>query len=145
MLFLLKLLKKVLNISIIQRFYMLINKSAIMKRFHKDGIQVNILTLNIMDDVLEDILDAMVQSANNRGIKRIKPSNIHLLYQDIKENKIYQIYLKFMTTTLTSSKQRTNRIDTKDRTLGIMLLVPDFVCVNTTLLRCNSYHLKIKM
>ena len=145
MLFLLKLLKKVLNISIIQRFYMLINKSAIMKRFHKDGIQVNILTLNIMDDVLEDILDAMVQSANNRGIKRIKPSNIHLLYQDIKENKIYQIYLKFMTTTLTSSKQRTSRIDTKDRTLGIMLLAPDFVCVNTTLLRCNSYHLKIKM
>jgi hypothetical protein len=68
---------------------MLINKSAIMKRFHKDGIQVNILTLNIMDDVFEDILDAMVQSANIRGIKRIKPSNIHLLYQDIKENKIY--------------------------------------------------------
>lgn len=68
---------------------MLINKSAIMKKFHKDGIQVNILTLNIMDDIFEDILDAMVQSANNRGIKRIEPSNIHLLYQDIKENKIY--------------------------------------------------------
>ena len=88
-LFLLKLLKKVLNIPIIQGFIMLINKSAIMKRFHKDGIQVNILTLNIMDDIFGDILDAMVQSAHNRGIKRIKPSNLHLLYQDIKENKVY--------------------------------------------------------
>lgn len=42
-----------------------------------------------MDDVFKDILDAMVQSAQKRGIKRIKPSNLHLLYQDIKENKTY--------------------------------------------------------
>ncbi len=145
MLFLLKLLKKVLNIPIIQGFIMLINKSAIMKRFHKDGIQVNILTLNIMDDVFKDILDAMVQSAQNRGIKRIKPSNLHLLYQDIKENKVYQIYLKSMTTIQTNSRLRTKRKGTMDKTRGITLRVPVYVCGNITLHRQNSYPLKTRM
>ncbi len=81
---------------------MLINKSAIMKHFHKNGIQVNILTLNIIDEMFEDVLNDMVDTAKEKSIKRIKPGNLHKFYHCVKDDWLFQIYLKYTMTIQTT-------------------------------------------
>ena len=55
---------------------MLLNKTAIRKMFRDEGIQVNVLALNIVERLVRYIVDSMIIGAKFKKVKRVKPSNI---------------------------------------------------------------------
>jgi|TARA_R110000824_G_scaffold67838_8_gene175705 hypothetical protein len=60
----------------IWRDMMVLNKSAVRKLFNKDGVQVNVLALNYIDDWVHRAVLEMVGNAQSQNLKRIKPKNI---------------------------------------------------------------------
>jgi len=69
---------------------MVLNKSAVKKLFNRDGVQVNVLALNYIDEwAYKAVLD-MIESAQSQGLKRVKPKNISsvcpmLLWEPLKD------------------------------------------------------------
>jgi|TARA_R100000781_G_scaffold60709_3_gene38819 hypothetical protein len=60
----------------IWRDIMVLNKSAVKKLFNRDGVQVNVLALNYIDEwAYKAVLD-MIENAQSQGLKRVKPKNI---------------------------------------------------------------------
>ena len=55
---------------------MVLNKSAVKKLFNRDGVQVNVLALNYIDEWAYNAVLDMIDSARAKGIKRVKPANI---------------------------------------------------------------------
>ena len=55
---------------------MLLNKTAIRKMFHDEGIQVNVLALNIVERLVRYVIESMIIGAKFKKVKRAKPSNI---------------------------------------------------------------------
>tara|TARA_R100001086_G_C11670164_1_gene212680 strand:+ start:265 stop:564 length:300 start_codon:yes stop_codon:yes gene_type:complete len=58
------------------RRVMLLNKTAIKKMFHDEGIQVNVLALNIVERLVRYVIESMIIGAKFKKVKRVKPSNI---------------------------------------------------------------------
>ena len=63
---------------------MLLNKTAIRKIFHDEGIQVNVLTLNVIEKLVRYVVDSMIIGAKFKKVKRVKPGNI----QEISDDEI---------------------------------------------------------
>tara|TARA_Y100001951_G_scaffold91598_1_gene85721 strand:+ start:1568 stop:1828 length:261 start_codon:yes stop_codon:yes gene_type:complete len=74
----------------IWRDIMVLNKSAVKKLFNRDGVQVNVLALNYIDEwAYKAVLD-MIENAQSQGLKRVKPKNISsvcpmLLWEPLKD------------------------------------------------------------
>ena len=58
------------------RRVMLLNKTAIKKMFHDEGIQVNVLALNIIERLVRYVIESMIIGAKFKKVKRVKPSNV---------------------------------------------------------------------
>ena len=55
---------------------MVLNKSAVKKLFNRDGVQVNVLALNYIDEwAYKAVLD-IIENAQSQGLKRVKPKTI---------------------------------------------------------------------
>jgi hypothetical protein len=69
---------------------MVLNKSAVKKMFNKQGVQVNLLALHHVDEWAKKAIEEMIQNAQLKNIKRVKPSNIEtvcpLLLWEMSEN-----------------------------------------------------------
>ena len=50
---------------------MVLNKTAVKRLFNDEGVQVNILALNNIDNWALSLVNAMVQRAKKQGIKRL--------------------------------------------------------------------------
>lgn len=71
------MLRKSINFGqTIWRDTMVLNKSAVKKLFNKDGVQVNVLALNYIDEWAHKAVLEMVENARSMGLKRVKPKNI---------------------------------------------------------------------
>ena len=55
---------------------MVLNKTAVKKLFNDEGIQVNILALNNIDDWALSVIYEMTQRAKKQGMKRLIPGKI---------------------------------------------------------------------
>ena len=55
---------------------MVLNKSAVKKLFNRDGVQVNVLALNYIDEWAYNAVLDMIENAQSQGLKRVKPKNI---------------------------------------------------------------------
>ena len=54
---------------------MLLNKTAIKKMFHDEGIQVNVLALNIVERLVRYVIESMIIGAKFKKVKRVKLMN----------------------------------------------------------------------
>ena len=80
-----------------------VNKTAIKKMFHDEGIQVNVLALNIVERLVRYVIESMIIGAKFKKVKRVKPSNIQkisdeeikamLVHMDDRPFKIYDDYI----------------------------------------------------
>tara|TARA_R100000781_G_scaffold102695_1_gene66233 strand:+ start:123 stop:350 length:228 start_codon:yes stop_codon:yes gene_type:complete len=61
---------------------MLLNKTAIRKIFHDEGVQVNVLALNIIEKLVRYVVDSMIIGAKFKKVKRVKPDNIQNISDD---------------------------------------------------------------
>ena len=68
---------------------MLLNKTAIRKMFHDEGIQVNVLALNIVERLVRYVIESMIIGAKFKKVRRGKPSNI----QKISDEEIKAMLL----------------------------------------------------
>ena len=50
---------------------MVLNKTAVKRLFNDEGVQVNILALNNIDNWALSLVNDMVQRANKQGMKRL--------------------------------------------------------------------------
>ena len=55
---------------------MVLNKTAVKRLFNDEGIQVNILALNNIDDWALSVIYEMTQRAKKQGMKRLIPGKI---------------------------------------------------------------------
>ena len=55
---------------------MVLNKTAVKRLFNDEGIQVNILALNNIDDWALSVIYEMTQRAKKQGVKRLLPRKI---------------------------------------------------------------------
>ena len=55
---------------------MVLNKTAVKRLFNDEGVQVNILALNNIDDWALSVIYEMTQRAKNQGMKRLIPKKI---------------------------------------------------------------------
>ena len=55
---------------------MVLNKTAVKRLFNDEGIQVNILALNNIDDWALSVIYEMTQRAKKQGMKRLIPKKI---------------------------------------------------------------------
>ncbi len=51
---------------------MILNKTAVKRLFHREGIQVNILALNYIDEWALEVVTEMIENAKVEGYKRVK-------------------------------------------------------------------------
>ena len=61
---------------VIWRFIMILNKTAVRRLFHKEGMQINILALNYIDEWAYEAIYEMIENAKVKGVKRIKPEAV---------------------------------------------------------------------
>jgi len=57
--------------QLIRRDIMVLNKTAVKRLFNYEGVQVNILALNNIDNWALSLVNDMVQRAKKQGIKRL--------------------------------------------------------------------------
>jgi len=55
---------------------MVLNKTAVKRMFNEEGVQVNILALNNIDDWALSVIYEMTQRAKKQGVKRLLPRKI---------------------------------------------------------------------
>ena len=55
---------------------MVLNKTAVKRMFNEEGVQVNILALNNIDDWALSVIYEMTQRAKRQGVKRLLPRKI---------------------------------------------------------------------
>ena len=55
---------------------MVLNKTAVKRLFNDEGVQVNILALNNIDDWALSVIYEMTQRAKKQGMKRLIPGKI---------------------------------------------------------------------
>ena len=55
---------------------MVLNKTAVKRMFNEEGVQVNILALNNIDDWALSVIYEMTQRAKKQGMKRLIPGKI---------------------------------------------------------------------
>ena len=55
---------------------MVLNKTAVKRMFNEEGVQVNILALNNIDDWALSVRYEMTQRAKKQGVKRLLPRKI---------------------------------------------------------------------
>jgi hypothetical protein len=71
------MLRKSINFGqTIWRDTMVLNKSAVKKLFNRDGVQVNVLALNYIDEWAYNVVLDMIENAQSQGLKRVKPKNV---------------------------------------------------------------------
>ena len=66
---------------------MVLNKTAVKRLFNDEGIQVNILALNNIDDWALSVIYEMTQRAKKQGMKRLIPGKISNILPTIVINE----------------------------------------------------------
>ena len=66
---------------------MVLNKTAVKRLFNDEGVQVNILALNNIDNWALSLVNDMVQRAKKQGIKRLISRKISDVLPTIVEDE----------------------------------------------------------